>query len=168
MSWQDYVDGYLVRSTNETSGKTASYVCEHAGMVGDDGTMWGSTSGFSLSTYSASVTHEDGTSTTAQINEFANLSNAYDREGRCSLPGGIRINREKYFVVSYDRDRGVMYLRKKNGGACVARSNRCFVIGTFSSALMMTDFHGDQVPQNPGATNRACESLQTFLRDNNL
>lgn len=168
MSWSMYLEGYLVNHTNESSGATSRNLCENAAMIGIDGALWAATPGFSIDKYSAPVVHDDGTTSTVQIDEFASLNDAFQNRGATSRPGGIRIHHEKYFIVSYNPDRKVMYLRKRNGGACVAKSNNAYVIGTFSSSLKMNDASRGEIPQNPGSTNLACESLQDFLLANNL
>lgn len=168
-SWQEYVNGYLVNNTDATTGKTAENVCEHGAIVGNqDGTLWASTPGFTLVKYNATIENEDGTTQKAEIDEFANLFDAFNNNGSTSRMGGIRLNKEKYFVISFDSDRSVMYLKKSGGGACIAKSNLGFVIGTFSSKLKVTSYSGTQEPQNSALTNRACESLQTFLLENNM
>ncbi len=170
MSWQDYVNGYLVNLTDSNSGKTAANVCEHGAIVGNtDGTVWASTPGFSFETYTAEIEKADGSGTCKQeITEFANLLDAFTNKGETHRPGGIRIHKEKYFCVSYDGDRNVLYLKKNGGGACVAKSNLGFVIGTWASKNKLTNFNGVAEPQNPGICNRACEDLQRFLTENSL
>jgi hypothetical protein len=169
MSWSDYVTGYLVNNTN-SQGKTATNVCEHGAIVGaEDGTVWASTEGFSFSKYSVEVDKEDASGTeTVEVDEFANLVDAFANAGVTSKKGGIRINKEKYFTVSNDTEKGVLYLKKNGGGAAVAKSNLGFVIGTFNSKLKTKDFSGNEVPQNPGFLNNAVEDLQAFLLENNL
>lgn len=169
MSWQDYVNSYLVNFTDVHTGQTASNVCEHGAIIGNtDGTVWASTPNFTLQSYTAEVEKDDGTTQQVTIEEFANLLDAFNNKGATSKAGGIRIAKEKYFIVSFDSERGVMYLKKSGGGACVAKSNLGFVIGTFASKLKAKNFHGTEEPQNPGLTNRACEELQKFLLENNL
>jgi hypothetical protein len=169
MSWNDYVYAYLINNTDPNSQKTATNVTEHAAIIGNtDGTVWASSPGFTLDTYTATLEKDDGKSYQASINEFENLLDAFNNNGNTSRPGGIRIHKEKYFPVSMDSDRKVLYLKKAGGGACVAKSNLAFVIGTYSSKLKETNYNGVQTPQNPGDANRACESLKDFLFDNSL
>lgn len=169
MSWQDYVNNYLVNYVDANSGKTASNVCEHGAIIGNtDGTVWASTPGFTLQTYTTEVEKDDGTTANVEINEFTNLLDAFNNQGTTSKVGGIRIHKEKYFSVSFDGEKGVLYLKKNGGGACVAKSNLGFVIGTYSSKLKLKNLNGAEEPQNPGMTNRACEDLQKFLTDNSL
>ena len=102
------------------------------------------------------------------VNEFENLLDAFNNSGVSTKKGGIRINNEKYFIVSFDAERGVMYLKKSGGGAAVAKSNLAFVISTFSSKKKLRNFNNVEEPQNPGMTNRVVEELQKFLLENNL
>ena len=170
MSWQDYVNGYLVNwvDTNQDN-KSYTNVCEHGALVGNsDGTVWAKTDKFNFGTIGVEVEKEDGTGTERiEVNEFENLRDAFENQGTTSKKGGLRINTEKYFMVSFDADRNVMYLKKNGGGACVAKSGLAYVIGTFNSS-MKTNIGGKDVPQNPGATNLVCEKLQEFLVSNSL
>jgi hypothetical protein len=169
MSWQDYVTGYLQNYTDPNNGKTASNVCEHGAIVGNqDGVVWASTPGFSFETYQVELEKDDGTTEKVEVNEFANLLDAFNNAGSTSKKGGIRIHKEKYFIVSYDSEKGVMYLKKNGGGAAVAKSAQGFVIGTWNGKLKTKNFTGVDEPQNPGATNRSVEDLQKFLVENNL
>ena len=168
MSWNDYVQGYLVRYANQPTGERLSNVCENGALVGTDGTVWAATPGFALEKYSTSVENGDGTSATIRIDEFSQLSQAFTSAGMASRLGGIRIHREKYYTISYDSEKHIMYLRKENGGACIAKTNICYVIATFSRARTMNKSNGEQCPQNPGATNRSVEELQNYLISNNL
>lgn len=168
--WSDFVNAYLVNWTSSNTGQTAQNVCEHGSLVSNtDGTVWASTPDFTLSNYAATIEREDGSGTqVVEVNEFTSLLDAFNNQGHTAKIGGVRINKEKYFVVSFDGDRGVMYLRKLGGGACVARSNTAFVIGTFMSSNKMIGLNREQQPQNPGMVNQACEALQEFLLGNNL
>jgi profilin len=169
MSWQDYVDAFLVNYTDQTSGKTATNIGEHGAIIGNtDGAVWASTAGFSLGNYNTDIAKDDGTTQSVQVNEFANLSDAFANNGATNKAGGIRINNEKYYIVSFDAQEGVMYLKKAGGGAAVAKSNLGYVIGTFVSNKKQTGLNGQQEPQNAGTMNRAVEALKTFLLDNNL
>lgn len=124
--------------------------------------------GFALNTYTLAIEREDGSTQNVEINEFQNLLDAFSNQGKTTRAGGVRINQEKYLVVNFDEDRAVMYLRKKDGGACVARSNTTFVIGTFRDSEKLRSFHGVEEPQSFSMLTLGCESLQTFLTQNNL
>lgn len=168
MSWSEYLSGYLINYTNPSSGKIANNVCDSGAIIGFDGTPWAATAGFTLDNYSTSVDNGDGTSTTEHIDEFSRLHNAFQSAGRNLQRGGIRIHHEKYYVISFDEENQLMYLRKQNGGACVAKSNNAYVVGTFSEARTITNLEKNPIPQSPGATNRSVQALQRLLLDNNV
>ena len=169
MSWQDYVNAYLIYNTDVNRGKTASNVCEGAAIIGNtDGTVWASSTGFNIGKYTIEIEKDDGSSEKAEIDEFQNLLDAFNNNGVATRKGGIRLNNEKYFIVSYDEERNVLYLKKSGGGAAIAKSNLAFVIGTFSNKLKAIGYNGAEEPQNPGLTNGAVESLQKFLLENSL
>lgn len=168
MSWNDYVNGYLINYT-DAEGRTNKNICEKAALIGNsDGTIWASTDGFTLANYNVDIEDDAGDKKNIQVNEFANLLDAFSNGGKTTKAGGVRISREKYLVVGFDPDKSVMYLKKGNGGACVAKSNVAFVIGTFNAAHSVTTHNGDTEPQSFGTLNKSCESLQQFLCDNNL
>jgi hypothetical protein len=129
MSWQDYVDNFLINHTNPNTGKSAYTICQYGAIVGNqDGTIWASTPGFTFEKYSTEIDDDQGNPTKVEIDEFANLKQAFDNNGVSSMKGGIRIHKEKYFIVSYDSDRQVLYLKKNGGGAAIAKSNLGFVL----------------------------------------
>jgi hypothetical protein len=163
MSWSDYVNCYLVNLTD--NDKEHKNVCEHGLIVGMDGTVWASTAGFKFGTETVKVEKEDGSGTVdVQLNEFVNLKDALDNNGVCSKAGGLRLNGKKFFMVNFDKDKNVMYLKTSGGGAAVAKSNLGIVIGLWSGDKKM----GDGTPQNAGIANLAVEKLQEFLVTNNL
>ena len=167
MSWQDYITSYLQNHTTP-EGKTYANACEHAMLCGkDDGTIWATTAGFEFKTGKVGVANEDGSETKIDVNEFANLLQAFDNEGNCTNKGGLRINGEIYFMVSFDGDRNCMYLKKTGGGAVVAKSNLAFVIATCNVALQC-QVNGKSSNQTPGVINTLAEILQNFLVENSL
>jgi hypothetical protein len=169
MSWQDYIDNFLVNFCDQNKGVSASNVCETGAICGNqDGTIWASTPGFQLKTDTVDVDTDDGSTEKVTLSEFNNLVNVFENKGRSTAKGGVRINGEKYFVVSFDEENNIVYLKKSGGGAAVAKSNLGFVIGTFSSSKKLKNFHDNEEPQNPGMTNRVVEELQKFLVNNNL
>ena len=170
MSWQDYVNGYLVNWVDvNQENKTYTNVCEHGALVGNaDGTVWAKTDKFNFGVIKVECERDDGNGTeSVSVDEFANLKDAFDNEGTTSRKGGLRINSEKYFMVNFDGERNVMYLKKNGGGACIAKSGLAYVIGTFNGS-MKCGVAGKDIPQNPGTTNLVCEKLQEFLTTNSL
>ena len=173
MSWADYVNAYLVNYVDQTNGKTYLNASQHGAIVSNaDGAVWAASKDFTLSKYAIDVEKEDGTGTLKiEIDEFTNLKNAFDNNGVSTAKGGIRINKEKFLIVSYDSDKKIMYLKKNGGGAAIAKSNLAFSIAVFSTSLQLTLKVGTtetKQNQNPGITNLGVEKLVDFLVANNL
>jgi hypothetical protein len=170
MSWQDYITNYLVNNTDPNNGKTAFGVCAAGAIISNaDGTIWACTPGFALKNDYVEIEKEDGSGKEKiQLNEFAHLLEAFNNKGECKSKGGLWINGEKHYAVSYDGDLGILYLKKSGGGAAIARSNLGFVIGSFETSNKLKNYNGAEEPQNPGMTNRAVQELQAFLLANNL
>lgn len=162
-SWGEYVTHYLVDHDDPDTGRTAHNVCERGAILSSaDGTIWGATPGFKLEYYDISIPTQGGNSTMHRVDELADLMSTFGADGR-PPSHGIRLMREVYQVVHFDPDRGLMYLKRNGGGACVAKTNSAFVIATFRSDLKTTTYQGDEVPQNFGLVNRCCEALQKVL-----
>ena len=156
MSWNDYVT-YM----------TTDNVCESAYIIGKDGTLWAGTSNNVFSTYNVEIANEtDGAlNVKISIDEKKNFFNALANEGVCKEQGGIRIAGEKYFSTHFDGEKGVWYIKKNGGGACVAQTNQGILIGVYNSSKMITSSNS---PQNPGATNKVVEALQEMLKGANF
>lgn len=167
-NWNEYVTHYLVDHDDPNTGKTAHNICERGAILSSsDGTAWGSTPEFKLEHYDISMPTQDGNSAVQRVDELLDLKYTFDGRGR-PPSHGIRLMREVYQVVNFDSERGLMYLKKSGGGACVARTNSTFVIGTFRSDHKTTTYQGEEVPQNFGLVNRCCEALQKVLLESNL
>ena len=169
MSWNDYINYYLLNLTDQNKGLSATNVCSTGAIFGNaDGTIWASTPGFALKVEKVEVDKGDGTTETKEVNEFANLLSVFSSKGKTNPTGGIRINGVKYYLTNFDDEKNIVYLKSSGGGAAVAKSNLGFVVGTFDSSKKLTNFSGAQEPQNVGYCNRAVEELQAFLLANNL
>jgi hypothetical protein len=149
MSWQVYVD-YLKGGNCVSVGA----LMDHAGNV--LGSSNGSTQ---LPSYELSFEDETGKVQKVKVDERANLLDALAKGGQCGLPGGIRLFNEKYMCVQFDQIQQVMYLKRASGGACVARTGKCLLLGIFDSSQLMAN----QVPQNPGECNKRVEMLAQEL-----
>mmetsp|Transcript_61221 Transcript_61221/g.70149 ORF Transcript_61221/g.70149 Transcript_61221/m.70149 type:complete len:167 (+) Transcript_61221:110-610(+) len=163
MSWQPYVDTQLMQKHGKTGSTTN--VSEHAAIYGHNGTLWAASPGFSLATREVEVATEEGGSEQITMNEFENMANTFQNNGVCSKKGGLRINGVKCFLVRYDPMMKVAYLKKSQGGAAIAKTNRTFIVATFNQEKEATLPDGKKVPQNPGLTNTCVENLAIALTD---
>ena len=167
--WQVYIDSYLTDVTDiKNAERSAKNVTEHAAIFGMDGAVWAQSSKFQFLNGPIDQEQEDGSVKQVQVNEAANLIDAFENKGLTKKAGGIRINGVKYLGVNFDEARNVFYLKKQGGGACVAKCTQCYVIGTFSGQLKSVSFSGVTEPQNVGLVNKAVEDLQEYFVGNGL
>ena len=91
--------------------------------------------------------------------------------GRTSKAGGIRLNGEKFLMVSFDTDKNLMYLKKNGGGGAVAKSSTGYCLSIWNATSKETVTKDGKTvtnPQNAGHCNLGVEKLQEFLVTNNL
>ena len=158
MSWNDYVSNKLINSV-DANGHKLTNVLENGALIGvNDGVTWAASAGFSIAKHKGTV---EG-SGEVEIDEFANIQDAFNNGGDCKKVGGIRLNKEKFYMVNFDADKKVMYLKKQGGGACIAKSNMAYIIGVFATAKKMK-FDEKEENQNPGMCNKVVEELQEYL-----
>lgn len=163
MSWDQYVQARLVNYTDK-NGKGFANCLEKAALIGNDnGLAWAATAGFAFSTYKCKVDSPNG-EIDADVDEFKSLKDAFAHNGDCTLPGGIRMGKEKFYMVNFNNDDKIMYLKKQGGGACVAMTAKAYVIGIFNTTLMMTNSTGAKENQNCGMCNTVVEGLATYLK----
>lgn len=152
MSWNDYVNFM----TNDS-------VCTDAYIYGKDGTLWAGSGSTLFQSYSTKIAdaQEADKMNDVDVDESKNFFNALGNNGICTIPGGIRLGNEKYFSTNFDGERGTWYLKKQNGGACVAQTNQAILIGIYNNTKTITS---KNCPQNPGDTNAVVEKLQETLK----
>jgi hypothetical protein len=139
-SWQDYITNYLIN--NNQMGKTN--ISNNAAIIDSKtGVVYASTSGF-----------------TVDKDEFANLVDAFNNDGRTSREGGISFNKQPYTPLRLDGE--LFFLKKSEGGATVAKSRSTFIIATYSSKIM-TKNSGKEEPQNSNSVNSAVLDLLDYL-----
>ena len=164
MSWESFISNIYYKNVPE--GQMGQCV-EKAGIITKaDRQVVGSAGGFTLTSYPFEMPNEDESGTqTVHVDETALLFEAIDNEGVVSSPAGIRISGDKYYLVVHDAERSVMYLKKHEGGACVAWSNNAVIFGSWQGALTTTG--AKEIPQSPGMCNGQCEAVAEYLRANN-
>ena len=109
-------------------------MCEFAGIFGLDGTPWALSAGFNLSTYDFNLTLEDGSQKKVNVNEFITALEA-SKGNRKGSEAGIRMGNQKYMLVKHNPENNSAYLgREGGGGACIARTAQCLIIGIWNKA----------------------------------
>ena len=163
MSWVDWVNGYIINHT-ETSGEQIYGICRRGVIAGyADGAIWGETN-FQFLEYDLEIENDDGNMIKGKVNEFQNLKGAWENQGKASGFGGIRLNNEKFVLSKFDEDAGTMYLTCKDvGGACVTKSEQCFVIGQYYKKGDITTSTGGKRNYSNGNANAAVENCRDKL-----
>ena len=132
MSW----DSYIAQITNvydyTAQTYTATGVAQFGAIYGLDGSKWGSTAGFDLTTYEYELDDGAGNVTKVIVNEpeiLKSILGGNDKGGEA----GIRLGGEKYMLTGREADR--INLSKKAGGMIIGKSKTCAVLGVWTSAL---------------------------------
>ena len=140
MSWTDFVKNKIISYTTET-GHLYKNACQGGAIVGTDGTVWAS---------------QDLTVDKTVVEK---LNKIFQNKGATSDVSAIDIGGDHYMITNFNADSNSMYLKCAGGGACVALSNKAYIIGTFKVAKTMA-IDGVEKNQNVGYCNSAVENLQ--------
>eukprot|EP00347_Sterkiella_histriomuscorum_P018685 403344567 len=156
-------EAYIYQLQNVFDATTGQYkmtnVNEHAGIFGLDGTPWAVSAGFNLGNYEFNLTLEDDSKKKVNVNEFVTALEA-TKGNRKGSEAGIRMNNQKYMLVKHNAENNSAYLgREGGGGACVARTKQCVVIGVWNKAGVMSN---GQL-QNAGDCNDLTEKMAQYL-----
>ena len=167
MSWVDWVNGYIINHT-ESSGEQVFGICRRGVIAAAaDGAIWGETN-FQFLEYEFEMEDDNEKKVKGTVNEFKNLNLAWEGEGKCTGFGGIRLNNEKFVLSKFDGDSNTMYLTSKDaggqgGGACVTKSEQCFVIGVYYKGADPTTSSGGKRNYSNGNANAAVENCRDKL-----
>jgi hypothetical protein len=160
--WQPYIDTQLLQKQIATG--TIGNCVEAAAIINrGTGAIEASTPNFSLSAYEIPVPNDEGTEDVPEaVNETAILLHAVHNHGESPSRAGVRINGEKYYLVSENSDKVSIYLKKKSGGAVASCSFQFIIFASFNEELQTT---GAKVEaQTPGLANERVETLAEYLR----
>lgn len=98
----------------------------------ENGQIWGLSPGFNLSSYALDLPNETETATVrVEIHEVARLLHAIGHEGTPPDDHGTYIGQKKYYLAHYDPEKRSIYYKSKDGYACVAFTERAFVLGAW-------------------------------------
>ena len=164
MSWESFISNIYYKNVPE--GQVGQCVQKAGIIMKETGQVVGTAGGFDLLSRSVSIPTEDESAMRdVPVDERQILLEALNNEGIVSTPAGIWISGEKYYLIIFDSDRSVMYLKKHEGGACVAWSNTAIVFGSWTNGLTTTG--PKEIPHSAGMCNGQCEAVAQYLRDNN-
>jgi len=151
MSWLDYVN--FIRANNVCDGAAILNAADGSLVCGDN---------FSMCAYQMSLPNEDGIgSTIVNVNEAALILEAF-KTGTVSAPTGLRLSGIKFQIVRFDEEDQTLYLKKPKGGACVVKTKKTIIIGSYNQDEMIK---GKNVPQNAGDANAVVEKLAKILKE---
>ena len=114
-------------------------VCEHAAIIGNDGTLWASTKDWpGLTEYDFELETLEGTQM-IKVNEHK-AALAASVGNRNPTVAGIRMGGMKYVMITHDQTAMLAIMsRQGGGGASVMKTNNAVVIGTWNKDAVMTN-----------------------------
>ncbi len=145
MSWGAYITNSLVNK-QDANGHVYNNVLVEAAIMGLNGAEWAKTSGLSVSK--------------AEIDK---LNELFKQSGVNNIPA-ITLGGKKYQVTHYDGN--AAYLKIKDGGATVAKTNQAFIIGVYNTTKKYKQ-DGKELPQCVGMCNMVVEDLANTLKGMN-
>ncbi len=166
--WDAWVNGYIINHY-EKDDECVFAICRRGAIVGLDGLVWGQVN-FQFETYQFDQLDDDGNVCNSfTVDEWTNFNTCWESQGKKMLPGGIRMNNEKFLLAKFDEDREVMYLTGQNMGACIAKAGSCFCIGVYykTGEPLQTSL-GNTRNYSAGNANGAVENCRTKCVDQGL
>ena len=145
MSWGPYITNSLVNK-QDAAGHVYNNVLTDASLMGFDGAEWAKTAGLSV--------------TKAEVDR---LNAIFKQSGTNSIPS-TTLGGKKYQVTHYDGN--AAYLKIKDGGATVAKTGKCYVIGVYNTTKKYK-YDGKELPQCVGMCNMVVEDLANTLKGMN-
>ena len=145
MSWKGYVESLM--KTN---------LLNHTAIIGsNDGKIYASSEGFTMTVHNGSLTNEKGEKKEFLVDEYHILLDLFSKKGMVPNPPGIWINNQRYHLVQFNDDVNSVYLKCQNGGACVVKTAKTIVVGTFRN--------DDDAQKTGGACNSIIEDFAEQL-----
>ena len=145
MSWNDWVKNSLINCTDH--GHSYMNVLTDGAIVGFDGAVWARTDGIDIKPDECK-----------KLNELLNQSE--------NNTPSIMVGGKKYQVTHYEPN-AFVYLKIKEGGATIAKTNQAYVVGIYSTAKKYKTGEGKELPQSVGMCNTVVENLAATLKGMN-
>ena len=142
MSWGDYITNSLVNK-QDANGHIYNNVLTEAAIMGIDGAEWAKTAGLSVKP--------------DEIKKLVDLFKQSENNTPSIMLGG-----KKYQVTHYEKN-AFVYLKIKEGGATVAKTNQAYIIGVYNTSKNYT-YDGKPLPQGVGMCNTVVEDLANQLK----
>jgi len=142
MSWADYISNSLINK-QDAAGHVYNNVLTQAAIYGFNGAKWASTDKFDIKA--------------DEINKF----NDFFKQKSNGTPS-IMMGGKKYQVTHYEPN-AFAYLKIKEGGATIAKTNQAYIIGIYSTDKNYM-YDGKSLPQSVGMCNTVVEDLANQLK----
>ena len=142
MSWGDYISNSLVNRKDQNNHVYYNVLTE-AAIMGMDGAEWAKTAGLSVKP--------------DEIKKLVDLFKQSENNTPSIMLGG-----KKYQVTHYEKN-AFVYLKIKEGGATVAKTNKAYIIGVYNTSKNYT-YDGKPLPQGVGMCNTVVEDLANQLK----
>ena len=142
MSWGDYIKNALMNKQDAANGHIYNDCLTEAAIIGLDGNEWAKT-GVTVS--------KDETNKLVEL--FKSTPGTY---------AAVTLGGKKYQITHYEQD-NVAYLKIKDGGATVAKTNKAFIIGIYNTTKKFKQ-DGKELPQSVGMCNTVVEDLAAQLK----
>ena len=146
MSWQDHINKLM--SSNALDG---------AAIIGlNDSKVYGISKDISLGVYEALIKDEEGEAKKTTANEAQIMVDFVNKKGKVPVPPGIWINKKRYYLLNWLDDSNVGYVKTTQGGACIAKTSKCVIVGIWSNAKIPS--------RNGGDCNKAVEKVAELFK----
>ena len=142
-SWTDYINNSLVNK-QDAAGHVYHNALTQAAIYGHNGAKWAATDKFEIAP--------------DEINKF----NDFFKQ-TSNLTPSLMMGGKKYQVTHYEPN-AFAYLKIKEGGATIAKTNQAYIIGIYSTTTNYL-YDGKPLPQNVGTCNTVVEELAKTLKE---
>ena len=95
------------------------------------GKCYAISSGLTLTAHSVEQVNEADQKVKSKVDEIQVLKTLIDKEGMVPSPPGIWINGKTYYLITFRDDINTAYLMCNKGGACVTKTNKLILLGTW-------------------------------------
>ena len=146
MSWSDYITNSLLNK-QDANGHIYNDALTEAAIMGHNGAEWAKTAGLNITP-----------------DEIKNINTLFGQKNN-SIPS-IVMGGKKYQVTHYEEG-AFAYLKIKDGGATIAKTNQAYIIGVYNTTKKYK-YDGKEMPQSVGVCNTMVEDLAATLKGMNF